>query len=338
MMCRVDQLLRKTLLFLGVASVTAVMASGGPYAPPAGQSGSSAIHKDSSIITSWAIDCALVRGPKDIAKPDSGLAEFGIAGDGTGLPGQGIVSLGDGGTATLRFSGYVYDGAGPDFAIFENSFSDDFLELGFVEVSSDGQNFYRFESVSLTQDTAQVNGFGSLDATDIHNLAGKYRADYGTPFDLEEMAGVPGLDIDSITHIRIIDVIGTIDTSYASRDGAGRIINDPYPTNFESGGFDLDAVGVIHLRDTTPTAIARHELSTFRIYPNPARGYFWIKGSMDDGRLEVVDGLGRSVYETAFHGSFDAEVRIETIGWPKGMYWVRYADSYRKEVRPLIVQ
>jgi hypothetical protein len=31
-----------------------------------------------------------------------------------------------------------------------------------------------------------------------------------------------------------------------SRDSKGNIINDPWPTNFASSGFDLDAVGVIN--------------------------------------------------------------------------------------------
>ena len=33
---------------------------------------------------------------------------------------------------------------------------------------------------------------------------------------------------------------------YASYDSQGNIINDPFPTPFETGGFDLDAIGVIH--------------------------------------------------------------------------------------------
>jgi len=46
--------------------------------------------------------------------------------------------------------------------------------------------------------------------------------------------------------VKVIDVIGTIDPQYASRDSFGNIVNDPYPTPFGSCGFDLDAVGVIN--------------------------------------------------------------------------------------------
>ena len=31
-----------------------------------------------------------------------------------------------------------------------------------------------------------------------------------------------------------------------TRDAEGHLINDPYPTDYETGGFDLDAVGVLN--------------------------------------------------------------------------------------------
>ena len=60
------------------------------------------------------------------------------------------------------------------------------------------------------------------------------------------MIGITNLDINNITHVKIIDVIGSINQSYASYDSQGNIINDPFPTPYETGGFDLDAIGVIH--------------------------------------------------------------------------------------------
>jgi len=41
---------------------------------------------------------------------------------------------------------------------------------------------------------------------------------YGTPFDLEEMIGIIGLNVDSITHVKVIDVVGSINPLYASYD------------------------------------------------------------------------------------------------------------------------
>jgi hypothetical protein len=59
------------------------------------------------------------------------------------------------------------------------------------------------------------------------------------------MAGLAGLDINNVTHVRLVDVVGSL-SGHQSKDVAGKTINDPYPTNFASGGFDLDAIGVIH--------------------------------------------------------------------------------------------
>jgi len=61
-----------------------------------------------------------------------------------------VLSLGDMGQATLTFDVEIEDGEGWDFAVFENSLDDTFLELAFVEVSSDGEDFYLFPAVSLT--------------------------------------------------------------------------------------------------------------------------------------------------------------------------------------------
>jgi hypothetical protein len=111
---------------------------------------------------------------------------------------------------------------------------------------ADGERFVRFPSVSLTPTDEQVDGFGSLDPTNIHNLAGKYRQGYGTPFDLEDLADSTGIDINNIRFVKIIDVVGCIQPEYASYDSEGNIVNDPWPTPFYSGGFDLDAVCVIN--------------------------------------------------------------------------------------------
>jgi hypothetical protein len=216
------------------------------FAPAAGVQGTTAIHKDSSIFVNWATACSVVIGQENISNPNSILASAGDSSMAIGSPGNGIVSLGDGGEAILSFERFIENGPGWDFAIFENAFSDTFLEFGFVEVSSNGTDFVRFPSTSFTQDNIQIDAFGAVDPTNIDNLAGKYRADFGTPFDLEELINEPNLDINSISHVKIIDVIGSIDSNYCNYDQYLNKINDPFPTPFPSSGFDLDAVGVIN--------------------------------------------------------------------------------------------
>lgn len=231
----------------------AVSAFAGPFAPAAGQFGTTAIPHDSPLFVGWATSVAqLIRGPIDIFDPSGDLATHGssldVLGPSDALAGNNfpVLSLGDGGSITLGFSNPVTDGAGDDFAVFENGFGDMFLEFAFVEVSSDGAVFHRFDSFSESSTDTHAGAFQTIDPTDIHNLAGKYRAGFGTPFDLAELFGRPGLNIAAVTHVRLVDVVGTIDPAEATRDSLNRIIKDPFSTPFEAGGFDVDAVGVIH--------------------------------------------------------------------------------------------
>ena len=231
------------------AGSTAVLA--GPYAPAAGQPGSTAIAYNSPQIVAWATTVQdLTRGPLNIANPGGGLASFGSGASAlgpTGIDTTAVVSLGDGGHITLGFAQPITDGPGYDFAVFENGLSDTFLELGFVEVSSDGNNFFRFPSISLTPTATQVGSFGALDPTNLNDIAGKYRVGFGTPFDLQELSGVsPLLDINDVKFVKIVDVVGSINPLFATLDSANNPVNDPYPTAFASGGFDLDGVGVIN--------------------------------------------------------------------------------------------
>lgn len=242
-----------------VAAVTVVIAAtslsiAGPFSPAAGQPGSSAVSNTDPSILGWATGFEnLIRGPLDIANPGGGDASYGTGAAAVG-PASGVsadvVSLGDGGQITLTFATPITDRPGADFAVFENGLqfgADYFLELGFVEVSSDGTNFFRFDAVSLTQTVTQVGGFDPLDPTDLNNLAGKYVAGYGTPFDLNELAGVSGLlDINHVTHVRVLDAVGSLDPSYRTLDSLNNPVNEPYSTAFASGGFDLDGVAVLH--------------------------------------------------------------------------------------------
>ena len=267
--------LRTVFLLISFVLITSsfAMAQTGPFAPPAGQNGSTAIPATSPLITGWATGCVVTRGYTNISNPTT-LASYGSDVNGTDPTDNVVVSLGDGGAATLTFATPISNQSGYDFAVFENGFSGgngDFLELAFVEVSSDGLHFYRFNSVSLTQTASQVGPFDLLDATNINNLAGKYVAYYGTPFDLDELAGNPFLDINNVTYVRVIDVVGSIQDNFTTYDSLGNKVNDPWPTDFASCGFDLDAVAMLCGTTTNINSQSPDITTSLNVYPNPVQ-------------------------------------------------------------------
>ena len=176
-----------------------------------------------------------------------------------------IVSLGDldqdqinagelPGSITLGFDLPIANGDGPDLAVFENGFisgsmGNIFAELGYVEVSTDGIVFARFPSIYLA--SGEVGGYGNVDPTYVYNLAGKhvnaYGDSWGTPFDLSTLAQAPevlngSVDLNSINYVRIVDIPGSGDF----KDSQGNPIYDAWVT-WGTGGFDLEAVGVINI-------------------------------------------------------------------------------------------
>jgi hypothetical protein len=179
--------------------------------------------------------------------------QFAIATNALGpaTPGSGalgatntVVSLGDGGHITLTFPVPITDGPGPDFAVFENAFSNSsysFLEFAYVEVSSDGSNFIRFPSHTLAADPVPTYPADPMEPEAYGGLAGKHLQGTGTPFDLRILAGAPGLDPRRVTHVRLVDIVG----DGSALDSYGNPIYDPHPTH-GSGGFDLDAIGVLN--------------------------------------------------------------------------------------------
>jgi hypothetical protein len=189
--------MRASAIALVVVACCTPQTCAGPFSPLAGQPGSTAIANASPSFVEWAGGYQnLVRGPLDISNPGAGLVSFGDPANALG-PADGnathVVSLGDGGQITLSFAHPINDGPGPDLAVFENGFVTSpvlaYLELAFVEVSTNGTDFVRFPSASLTQTTTQIGTFGTLDTTNIDGLAGKFQAGFGTPFDLARWPG-----------------------------------------------------------------------------------------------------------------------------------------------------
>lgn len=271
-MTRISRLLPLALLQLPMA------ATAGFFAPAAGESESTAVAAADPGIEAWA------SAYEDYQPGTNVDAGFRTPQKALGYPGNSnggnegftydIVSLGRGGSITLRFPAPIEDRPGFDFAVFENSFDDTFLELARVEVSSDGNNFFAFPAFSLTPNP--VSSFGNVDTTDIEQVAGKYRGGFGTPFDLAQLAGTPGLDLDHVRYVRLVDIVGdgnapndldpqsladwlgiTVEELpedlRTAAENAPAAIYDPYPTS-GSAGFDLDAVGVMSV-GTVPAVI-----------------------------------------------------------------------------------
>jgi hypothetical protein len=217
------------------------------FAPAAEQEGSTAIPAGDERIVGWASGHSEVNYGEEVDErwrtPENA---YGSAGGGS----LGVVVLGRGGDITMTFDQDIVNGEGPDLAVFENGFSDAFLELGYVEVSSNGENFERFDV--LYTGTIPVGGFGAMDPTVFTGFAGKYRSGFGTPFDLEllknrEAVRNGTVDLNVISHVKIVDVNGSggADGYEAELDAQGCTIYDLYPT-MGSAGFDLTGIAILN--------------------------------------------------------------------------------------------
>lgn len=301
------------------------------FAPPAEMPGSTAIPAESPQFVNWASGCIIEAGFLDISNELLGFVTYGLPEYATQMADNQVVSLGDKGMATCFFDVPLANGEGWDFAVFENSFDDTFLELAFVEVSSDGEFFVRFEATSLTQTETQTETFGVLDATQINNLAGKYRGGYGVPFDLQELIDIDGLDINHIIAVRIIDVVGNIQPEWRSEDALGHPINDPWPTAFETGGFDLDAVGVIHNQNNTDV-VQFDEKVDFLLYPNPLQSQLFFESDQVISEFSVHEINGKQL----FQASDTKSVVVETECWSKGLYVVKVQMGSNIQIAKLV--
>lgn len=303
----------------------------GPFCGAVGTEGCTAVRFDDNRIKAWATECTVVRGSQNLSDPDAPDVTYGDASQAVGAATAittDVVSLGDGGSATLTFDKPIANGNGYDFAVFENSFSDGFLELAFVEVSSDGNRFVRFPATSLTQTARQIGGNGPVDPTYINNLAGKYRVGFGTPFDLEELRDSSAIDINNITHVRIVDAVGSIDPQLGTRDARGNLINDPFPTLSYSAGFDLDGIAVLNTASGNAVDMAAGQ-TRINVYPNPASDNINIVLDQEETVNAVIyDMSGRKVHDIQLHSGINS---VDISNLSNGVYILR-ADGYMQKV------
>ena len=189
-------------------------------------------------------------------------------------PTEKVCTLGNGGSITIYFESGISNGDGIDFAVFENGFDENYLELGFVEVSSDGKNFVRFPNFYLGNEKVyEWLYMGNCDVMpeNIYNLASKYECGYGHGFDLQELVDayeyINGencafsqecvsdfllsyvhLDLDNVRYVKITDIYG--DGSVT--DSVGHPIFDPTGNQRSSPGVDLQGVAVLNVAINVP--------------------------------------------------------------------------------------
>ncbi len=302
------------------------------FANIAGTNGSNAISKDSSIIISWASDVVVSRGfidaSNELAEDQGSVrASYGEESNAIGVASgssSDVVSLGDAGEAILTFETPITNGQGPDFVVFENSFNDSNLELAFVEVSSNGVDFVRFPAISLTQTRNQIGGFGSVDVLDLYNLAGSFKQGYGTPFDLEELVGTEDLDLSNITHVKLVDVVGSIDPAFGTYDSEGNIINGPFSTPYWSSGFDLDGVGVINENTAAALNVFISE-EQMLVYPNPASETVTFTAE-DEIKIYSISGQLMMILDTNSSPTYS----VSELGLETGVYIVKSGGLAQK--------
>ena len=222
---------RVALAFLTFFNTGVLVA--GPFRPAEEAGGSDAISLNSEAITAWAAEVISYQPGEEVDPVWQVPARALGPAEGDTLQ---VVPLGRGGRLTLAFEEPFSNQPGVDFAVFENAFASNFLELAFVEVSSDGVHFIRFPATSLTP---AFTGSEGPDPSDISGLAGKYVAGLGTPFDLSDLPGSPFLDKQAVRFVRLCDVV-----SGNSTDAFDNVIYDPFPT-LVTAGFDCDGVALL---------------------------------------------------------------------------------------------
>jgi hypothetical protein len=144
------------------------------------------------------------------------------------------------------------------------------------------------------------------------------------------MIGNINLDINNITHVKIIDVIGNINEPYSSYDSQGNIINDPFPTPFETGGFDLDAIGVIH------SFVGITKLTTeFKVFPNPASLQATIIfNNYTDKIIQLIDLNGIIVKQIKTKSN---QLELNLLQYAKGIYIIKTIEGENVSIKKLLI-
>jgi hypothetical protein len=161
-----------------------------------------------------------------------------------------ICSLGHGGSITFHFSKKIINGPGVDFKIFENVFQTSsttfYTEAAYIEVSADGNNWYRWPAVTSTDSLYNelnkefyISGFAGINPvySNYSKLSSPKPEDSDSGGDFFDLNDLPDNDPVALAiknngfyYIKIIDCGEHID------DAGNQMIGG------DASGFDLDAV------------------------------------------------------------------------------------------------
>jgi prepilin-type processing-associated H-X9-DG protein/prepilin-type N-terminal cleavage/methylation domain-containing protein len=208
--------------------------------------------------------------------PGSGQGAFGDptqtlggpSGEGGTMQSLDVCRLGIGGSLTLGFGSHaITDGPGADFIVFGDQFyvngdpTQDYAELAYVAVSSDGVSFATFPTSSAT--TGPVGIFGNINPANVSGFAGinpvyanvstntinpfDPSVAGGDAFDLSALKNSPqvtdgSVNLNDIQYVRLTDVV-----SGTSVDSNGNTIYCPGISAV------IDSVGVINGIDLNST-------------------------------------------------------------------------------------
>lgn len=228
--------------------LTSVVQSAGPYSGPIDKTHpiDPPIAFDSPAFVEWADDIDETR--TDFAPNGSTSINESGGFNSLGELTEDLIDAGEEpGFLTVTFPTGIRNGEGADFAVFENAIgffggeNDLFVELTYVEVSTDGESFARFPSIYRNEEDSfsGTRSFAEYDVTNIFNLAGKHRSGFGTPFNLDDLLDDPqvtsgAIDLGNIQFVKLVDIPGSGDFV----DSEGNAIYDAWPT-VGTGGFDF---------------------------------------------------------------------------------------------------
>lgn len=226
------------------------------------------------ILEIIAIDYGTYAGFGQTYLPDNILGPPAGRGDFASQSGQNeLISLGDGGSVTVKMGRTILNGPGVDFIIYENVYywganpDDAYTEAAVVDVSPDGQSWVRFPFDFVIDGPVGPHGVPDTVPENFVGFAG-VQPSYGNcdpngdgqfddmidPLDFE-VSGGDGFDLEDVglseaAYIRITDT-GHITRNPGSEmyDADGDLINDGgnLLDLFEGiQGFDLDAIAVVN--------------------------------------------------------------------------------------------